>query len=612
MGRIRAVVRGGDPGDDAAVSVRDAVLRNNRDRARADWVESRLFKDQLIGGIGWRVHHWDPINRLLRYQYVPPMDVVWDDRAMDINLQDRQWSCVGRFLRLDVFESLWGHTENGGRIVRDLSTLGHIQGQEERAWPWSYLQEARVYDREAEEIWIVEEEVRETLVTGFVIQNLTDGSTIQSLELAEDGEADPADLSRQLAREAEEIADAASAQGARPIIHSVPKEVVFHRVWAGNELLAENTRPHFMLQAVCGYPALRSVVPQYYERMDNGLTPHYARSRGVDSANRWDWMSLVDLMVDDQLLRSKYTQAAILWALTSPKGFAIDPEAFVGTSDEIMDQLMSPDKVLELKPGRSAKQAIEEFGGSMPTAMPQILQMLSESQQMAAGIAQFDLAGQADLRRISGDAVEAMRQSMGARHAMWFESLRAYRRLDAEIATGLLVDERLLTNAEIAQIAGNDEFSAALQVSAPPEALQGLSGPLGQMADTLESQGFPMAYRDTSKFDIDIDEAPITDSERRRRWEVLMGNEHGGMDLLQSAVGPQWLLENNPNWTAGERKSLIEAFRRHQPVMAALTAAQGNQAGEALLQMLPQILGDEQSAAVLMQMIQQLMQQQAA
>lgn len=62
--------------------------------AKAPHVRSRIFRDALIGGLGWGYYYIDTVidpNGRLAVKRVDPVEMVWDQNARDTNCRDMRW-----------------------------------------------------------------------------------------------------------------------------------------------------------------------------------------------------------------------------------------------------------------------------------------------------------------------------------------------------------------------------------------------------------------------------------------------------------------------------------------------------------------------------------------
>ena len=82
--------KSGQATSDLATSSVDWAL----ELAKASHVRSRIFRDALIGGIGWGHYYIDFVvdpNGRLAVKRVDPAEVVWDQSARDTNCRDMRW-----------------------------------------------------------------------------------------------------------------------------------------------------------------------------------------------------------------------------------------------------------------------------------------------------------------------------------------------------------------------------------------------------------------------------------------------------------------------------------------------------------------------------------------
>lgn len=230
------------------------------------------------------------------------------------------------------------------------------------------------------------------------------------------------------------------------------------------------------------------------------------------------YFGLMRLMKDPQDFANKFMSQLIHIIATNPKGGLVSgPNVFENEAQARADWAKPGGFIKTNKP--NFKDDIMHLPqGQMPIAQLQMFQTVSEMVAGNAGVNMNYLGGQAeDLRRASGEAVQSIQKQATAPLAPLFDSFRRYRR-----SLGRMMLQFLKEHGE-------------------PNSVVRIAGPPLEQYAPLSMQAMYQRY------DVEIDESPLTSSSPIELWKSL--TEQGFLPQLLEAglIPPQILPMLMPN-----------------------------------------------------------------
>lgn len=260
---------------------------------------------------------------------------------------------------------------------------------------------------------------------------------------------------------------------------------------------------------------------------------------GKRDRNTNTWYGLVRAMIDPQMWANKVLSQSIHIMGTSAKGGAFFETGAFKNQKKAEKDFSKPGSLIELQPGTIAGNRLQEKqGAQLPPAMKDMLAFAVESLPNVTGI-NLEMLGL--VQREQAGVLEAQRKRSGyAILAVFFDALRRYRKEQGRVMLEYI--DKFMSDGRLIRIKGDD----------------------GQQYVPLFRQP------GVTKYDVVVDEAPMSQNQKDQVWGMLMQMA----PMLKDAPPAIWgeLLEYSPLPTslAAKIKEIIAQPQQPDPAQQAM------------------------------------------
>lgn len=590
--------------DNGAAQVLDEAARWQRQMAGSEHFESMAFRSATIGGYGCMHKFWDPTSYggdgMIRDEDVPIWEMLWPVRAREMNLTDRRWHVRGRWLDLETIDALYGDDNREvRRLVKDFRVAGAkakgamdvmpdpVQGRSAfggQAGTWLGVQGGTWFNSATEEACMLEAEWREaetffraaiparmaewaSFISGGTSWQLQDPQTGEPVEVL------PEDFYQMMPeqRRMMEYEVLVDLEIARFDTKAELDDVMnFYSSVFGREF-PESQWQRDQREVVRFALVVDNVVAEYGKR-PWGFSYHFLTGFPFETRDGMDFYGAVDIIKGPQDLKNGLISNLLAMYFTSPKGgIIVEKDAGIDIQ-KLADQFASTGGIIEAPPGFLQSQKFLRMDPPKYPEFPAALMQLADiGVQQGLGLSAIDINTQGDLRRVSGTVVQAARTASNVVVAVLFDSLRKFRREYGRC--NLMFLAKMYTPNDILRIVGDEKLE--------------------------DIQTMPEDWGDVLKFDIHIDEQPVTPTEQMelldfltRTGELSLMRQRGDIDLEEQ-------LELMPTLPESKKRMILNGkMKRDQLIQMQEVLGKRDQALSVLIN---QISGMPGGAEVLMQ-----------
>jgi hypothetical protein len=542
-----------------------AEVLSNWDRAvvdacHADQEESAAFRNGPgIAGLSWlkvSVDYLEDPEGMIVIEEIPLWRMLWPAReTRKKNLLDRDWQIEGDWYTLAKFKAMW---PTKVKAVRDeigkapnWSDSDPTPAKSSRI-PWEGMDGSSegtmaFFDGKRRQIWVERYEWREPSSRHFVVVP-PEGMSYADLEEALSwGEATIDDLSveemspREF-RDYDAEVRTATGEGV-PLTRYIRKERMVYRYayLAGDTVLEQGDIEigRFTYEALTGYPFVQPDVV--------------------------DWRSITDALRMPQIWINIFLTMMVKYMQVNPKGVLFVERGVFKSRNEGMSQFSSTGGMIEVERGKISGSPNPPFlfhsGGRSP--MDGFVQsMLTFAQDLLPRSVGFNHAalGQLgpDLRRISGQVVEHVRDAAVASHAELYDSLATARQRIGMILLGIL--GKVLGLKHLRRVVGEEAFVDEIKDPA--------TGEMQQIPKTP-----PPDLLDEAVWSVAVEETKPAPDRMRFVWESL--TESGGLGILAQigALDRRMAIEMMPDLPEDMRERRLREIEQEEEMMQQQAAA---------------------------------------
>lgn len=562
--RFQPKVYGRSGQDKGVANVLDELVRWQRDVAESEHIESQAVRAMVTSGYGVCHKLWDETKwggeGLVSDEDVPIWEMLWPAAARQTNLADRRWHVRGKFYPRAKAEALFGDINKGTkRYFKDLSKKRDIWKQNQRVnntlvttrtasygFLWGDIANGNWINEAEDSVFVVEAEwidyetsyraaipVRYEEVRAFLAGELPaiqygvneatgepsqlDMATYQQLspteqdnfiyELLAETTLIVFDDKKQLDYFISEFKSVTGMDFGD--WHKVNKEVVMFALITDDQLWDCGERPY-------------------------GFTYEFLTGWRTETRSKIDFFGVVDVVKGPQDYKNALLSNMLSLYMTSPKQLFLIEDDAVPNFEELETSLSRPVGIGRVPPGFLQSGKFRDFQPpQFPPMMPMLIQLASQGVEEALNLNSIDNGTQGDLRRISGTVVQAAKMSSNMNVANLFDSIRQFRK--RYTALNLRFFQEHFDLERVARIVGDEKR---------PEV---------EILKASES-----SWRDTMRFDVKVDEEPVSPTERMELLEKL--SRTGSMDtwLEKKWIDFESALDLMPHIPESIKRQIVE------------------------------------------------------
>ncbi len=472
-------------------------------------MESLAFQDCLICGVGCLemkiAYDEDPDGRIKMYR-VPIWEILWDPASVQPNMMDARYVIRDKWVDEDELASLFGK-----KAVDEVITAAAGQGQQDREMGRSSQnvvktteqryaydltrprsQDDRSYDNRQKRVRLYEMQRWERRYQTRVIAVDVIDNPDKVMEAIQNGQRPPKiDLfdepakAEEQAMEYQGAIDALNAELGEDlipqpdIIEEFPVQY-FYRSWhTKNEELRERELP------VGGFTY------NFLTAYEDWMTLEGARH----------FMGMMASMIDPQKAANKFMSQAVHLFNTNPKGALLYEEDFFINESEALTDWNKASAAMKVERGALSKEK-DKFrqlnAGVSLRGIETLLQNALSAVNESVGVSPYTTGFVQDLRRTSGEAVNAVQEANLQTQANPFDSLRLYRKRMGRLILGFT--EEYIDPELIEKVVGSNEAMAAFVQAAKEGRLQ-------------------------DEYNATVEEVPTSPNEKREVFKVFMDSQ---------------------------------------------------------------------------------------
>lgn len=488
QGRVRPNYMPRDDSDAFEVEISRRFMLSLRDRGDHEQAESEWFRNTLIENIAWIGYRQDlmrgPVGTgLMVAEPVSIWEMLWDEASREKNLLDRMWDARGYWVSFEEFAAMFPD-EAEEETVKDLLSVGETfwvkdEQRASQAWPWAYaVQSGKWMDVQRREVFLVHYVWRERTYHYFAnvapppIEGMPEAPPIYQVFSGGEGiDEETGETVMLSAKEQLELArdQYRAANGADMDYSPVPRWKYREAYFAGNKLISSSDL------AINEFPRQAMTAIAYRQP---GEVTYYGP---------------VDLMKDQQIFKNAVISMMVTAMQHSAKGNIAAEEGTFKNLQAARAAYAQTGKILTVNPDKlnSFKELVS---GQVSPQMMQLLEIADRAVWSGVGLnpaSMGDVGG--DLRRISGQVVQSVKEAAAMSLAGVFDSLRLGRKQAARLY--LEFKEAFYDEEDLARIVGP------------------------KLAKNIRPKE---EWQDASQFDIVIDEAESTPDQKAEAFGTFI------------------------------------------------------------------------------------------
>jgi len=563
--RFQPKVFGRSFADRGIANVLDEWVRWQRDMAESEHIESMAVRAMVTSGYGCAHKYWDPVKfggeGQVMDEDVPIWEMLWPSSARQTNLIDRRWHVRGKWFPIAQAEALFGDiNKKSKKYFKEFKNKKKIWDSEARVnnpfyikrytgissagWTdiangqWFNMSEESMFIAEAE--WIDYETIFKCAIpTNYDMYRSFMMGELPSIEGAPDpmtGQPTQMDLMtfQQMDEYQKEV-----------FIQSLFEETAIEFIETKAEL------QYFIEEYLSlvgrdfeDYRKVEKQVIKYALITDDNLWDYGERVYGytyefmtgwrIETRQEIDYIGVVDVVKGPQDYKNAIMSNMLSLYMTSPKSPLLIESDAAPNIHELVDQFAKPDAIVIVPPGFLNSGKYKEMPSpTFPQMMPLLLQIASQGVDEALNLSSVEQGTQGDLRRVSGNVVQAARMAGNMNVANLFDSIRQFRKRYTLLNLRFLQEQYSVQS--LLKIVGEEKAN--------------------DMQLLMDSGD---AWKDISKFDIKVDEEPVSATERMEQFEKLSRTGSIDMWLQQKFIDFESALDLMPYMPESTKRQILE------------------------------------------------------
>jgi hypothetical protein len=574
MGRYvpRIFSRTRDSQSSGVAEILDATSLWVREEADTDHEVSLAFRQALIGGYGCIHKYFDHLENdgegQIKDREIYPGRMIWDGSAMGQNLHDRRWHMHGEWLPEDEVPLEWlealpsaagrrkGRKGWGPDTLEDWHTQAGGSGSR---WPWSAIANGAHHNKAEREVFVLRHEWREreeAFRAAVPVELAKWEEAAQTGQVDLDGEI--VDLTQMDEPQLLEIRDYLLAQTK---IETMTRKQLSRLRERYLMLTGERFEDYASMERwrfryawmVNGHIVEVGDIPV------GKFTYSFITCFPWPSADSTVYYGMVDLAKGGQDFRNRFLSLALAILSVSPKeGWVVEESALGPWKDEFANDIARPGGIATVPDGFFATKRSEKMAApNFPDFLPGFIGIADQAVTAPFGLSGALMGGQADLRRVSGQAVSQIREAASTVMSLPFDSLKRQRREDGKLQIAFIVE--YIPVEMIAEVAGPDKARYI---------------PMDAMGQPLPKAEWLRAAR----LRVKVDEAPVTQEERKETFDFLtrtMGFQEW-MQLMPIEV----LAKMIPTIQESDREAIIQHTKQKEALPQMMQLLQDPQIAE--------------------------------
>lgn len=455
MDRIVPRVYGRNKEDNGFAQVLDSACNWQRDVSETEHEETMAFRNCVTSGYGVMHKWWDAAamdgKGIVRDEEIPIWYMLWDSRARKQNLVDRKWHICGKYVPLDEVEQEFGdlnrQTKQMFRSVKDdagfnIEPDGYVGPTGALgAGTWGQITSNRWVTSSRREIFLVEAEWQELekfykvaypVKFDEFVAMATDPQGVMSL-----GE-DP-NTGQPIQITNEQYSQMEPEQQRQWMLSVLDETEVKHY-----DSLADFDPFVQQFEAIVGedfedYRREKRYVYKYAIVTNGTVLDHGDRPMGFtyefltgfphETRESTDHFGMVDIAKAPQDFKNVFFSNLLTVYMTSPKQHLLIEEGSLNDVDRFLDEYAKVTGVSIVPNGFIGGNRFKELEKpSFPPMLAELIQLTEDSVEKSLGLSSIESNSQDDLRRVSGNVVQAAKQASNTLLAILFDALRRYRR----------------------------------------------------------------------------------------------------------------------------------------------------------------------------------------
>lgn len=537
----------GRSGEDHGIAnVVDEACRWQRQYSGSEHYESMAFRSAVMCGYGVAHKYWDPSDNdgagAIKDEDVPLCEMLWPQRARDMNLLDRRWHMRGKWVDVEEAESLWGSVSpalrkkfkkyrrdrtlrdadigDTGGASKDDEITGYGRGRgnmgSSGGFGWQGVRAGTWLNNAKDEVFVIETEWKEleyvwraAIPTRFYewynfvafdqpmifpqppTQDPNTGEMVGSEPFV-------------LTRDAWKALSVEEQEAAKREVMSETEEVVLDSRKLLNEFLDQWNAvmgTEFQSYVESARTTIRYAIKVDDELVDYGVRPwgwsyHFITGFPFETADGNSFHGVVDIIKGAQDYKNALVSNLLAVYMTSPKGTFVFGKS-VGNINDIADKLAQPGSVLQLP-----DQVLQNWDGMVkqfpqpnyPSIGDNLLAIFTDGVLGGVGLNSVALGAQSDLRRVSGTVVQAAQTSSNVIVAIPFDAMRLFRKQYGLCNIRFL--HRMYDLEDIIRIVGAEKAEDVQNID-------------------------PTRWGEIVRYDVIVDESPSTPSEQMEQVQAL-------------------------------------------------------------------------------------------
>lgn len=506
-------VFGREPADSGIANVLDEACRWQRDMSESEHASSMAVRSMVMSGYGCMHKYWSPTaldgEGLIIDEDVPVWNMLWPTRARQMNLADRRWHVSGKWVTVEEAEAMYGDTSRQASnyfkkhtvtsVLQDTTTQLDPSTRHFGALSWGDVRNGQWINLASSELFIVEAEWIETdffykaaISPKFdALYDFLAGFTDQfEIAPAQDEQSPPQMIMK-------DQYDQMLPDDQRVFKEQMLADSEIVRLETRDELNSLLDRYQFVMNEdfedyrkvqkdVVRYAILTGDMVWDYGTRPFGFTYEFLTGWPVETREGIDFIGMVDVAKGPQDYKNALLSNMLAMYMSSPKQPLIIEEGALENPDAFLDQIARPSGVAFVPDGFIASQRYMTLQSpSFPPMAQELLQLTSAGVEEVFGLSSIDLNAQGDLRRVSGNVVQAAKTAGNTIVAVLFDAIRRFRRRFGLLNVRFIQDR--YSPDQIIRIIGSDK------------------------APDLEPSS---NWGEVNRYDIKIDEEPVSASER--------------------------------------------------------------------------------------------------
>jgi hypothetical protein len=519
MERIVPFVHGFNEEDNGIAEALQGANRWQRDKAETEHEESLAFRKCAASGYGV-MHKWfdDTASEghgMIADEAVPVWYMIWDPRARRQNLIDRRFNICGKFVPVSEVVEQWGDSSKGGkafsRMIKNQDPFGPsvVAGGtptvESYRGTWGDVVNKRWFSSSRKEVFLVEREwtelkkiYRVALPVNLELSRELTTNPEATYDIGENEDGSPKTLGYEDIRNMgvdERAGFFGSLMSEETVLKVYDDKAEFDAVIAEIESYTGEDWEHW-------HKAQKRIYKYAIVSADHvletgirpfGFTYEFMTGFPYETKDGMDWYGMVDVAKGAQDFKNKFFSNMLTLYMMSPKQHLFIEEGAVGDTDTFMNEYAKLGGVSFVPDGFIQSGRFMTIDApNFPPMLQQLLQYADQAVMDVFGLSSVETGSQSDLRRVSGNVVNAARQASNTILASIFDALRRYRRRWGMLNTKFL--QEYYRPDEIKRIVGSE---------------------VGQYLDGITEWG------DINRFDIKIDEQPTSVTEQMDTVDLL-------------------------------------------------------------------------------------------